>query len=285
MAELVSLLTPTNINEPAFKLLEKYILRQTWKGPIHWVVIDDSPSENVVSPFNLYSQDPFGNTTVERMDTRNIGTNTKEEYPSTTPRIVKLSSNVTQYIYKSPQAWQPGFNTQRICLSFGITRVPKETTYLFFCEYDDHFTADFVETMVYFLRKFPMVGQANSRYYSVKDRSYKHWRNFDHCSLTETAIKAELIPLAARAFSSGVLFMDLQLWNIAKSEKVKTFVFDHIGIAHGMKQVSTQRQTPGDGIGSGHRPERDFLADPLFEKLREWLGAEDAQAYMTWGRK
>lgn len=241
---LVTIVTPTDIREPAFKLLEQYIKRQTYQDKIYWIVVDDSSSP-------VASKSTF------------------------------TDKRITQEIFKSPQLWQQGYNTQRICLDEGLKHVPPETDYLFFMEYDDHFSANFLELMIHFLEKFPLVGQGNSRYYAVKDRSYKLWGNFNHCSLTETACRMELLPLVRRAVNGGTLFMDIAVWDIARSEKVPLFIFNHIGIAHGMKQLSTFR----GGIGAGHQPkEQGFTRDPMFDKLKEWIGVEDARNYQTWGR-
>jgi hypothetical protein len=74
--------------------------------------------------------------------------------------------------------------------------------------------------------------------------------------------------------------MDIAVWDIARAEKVPLFIFNHIGIACGMKQLSVYRQ----GIGAGHQPkEQGFTRDPMFDKLKEWIG-DDAKNYQTWGR-
>lgn len=39
----VTLITPTGSRPEAFALCERFIERQTYKGPIQWIVIDDSP--------------------------------------------------------------------------------------------------------------------------------------------------------------------------------------------------------------------------------------------------
>jgi len=40
----VTLLTPTGSRPKAFELCEKYMARQTYKGDIQWIVVDDSPN-------------------------------------------------------------------------------------------------------------------------------------------------------------------------------------------------------------------------------------------------
>ena len=76
--------------------------------------------------------------------------------------------------------------------------------------------------------------------------------------------------------------MDIALWQIAKAERVKSLVFDHIGIAYGMKQLGMMRS----GIGAGHHSETPgFIEDSMFEILKEWLGQEDSKPYQLWGRK
>lgn len=41
MSELVTLLTPTGMRPEAFALCEHFIRRQTYKGPLEWIVVDD----------------------------------------------------------------------------------------------------------------------------------------------------------------------------------------------------------------------------------------------------
>lgn len=44
----VTLITPTGSRPEAFKLCEKFMARQTFKGSIQWIVVDDSPKNPTV---------------------------------------------------------------------------------------------------------------------------------------------------------------------------------------------------------------------------------------------
>jgi hypothetical protein len=49
---MITLITPTGSRPQAFALCEKYMARQTYKGDIQWVIIDDSPNNPTVCTMN-----------------------------------------------------------------------------------------------------------------------------------------------------------------------------------------------------------------------------------------
>lgn len=58
MNELVTLITPTGSRQESFKLLEGYIARQTYKGPLEWIVVDDCTPRTPVSMGQKYLRGP-----------------------------------------------------------------------------------------------------------------------------------------------------------------------------------------------------------------------------------
>src|SRR5688572_31728646 len=57
---LVTLITPTGNRHQAFALAEKYVARQTYKGPLQWLVIDDFPLKPTPCTMNQeYVQGPL----------------------------------------------------------------------------------------------------------------------------------------------------------------------------------------------------------------------------------
>lgn len=235
---LVTLITPTGARPEAFSLCKYYMKRQVYKGPIQWIVIDDSRS------------------LLEGKSTE------------------KLSDNITIETYPANKPWRPGINTQRPNMDQALQYIRGE--YIFTIEDDDWYHPEYVETMMYFLKKYKAVGQANSRYYAIKDRMWREWRNFDHCSLCETAIHADILPRFEEAINSGELFIDCALWRILKDYGVERLSFNHLGLACGIKQL------PGrQGIGHGHTPAgQGFDSDPGFSMLKKWVGETDAKTYM-----
>lgn len=149
--------------------------------------------------------------------------------------------------------------------------------YVFVIEDDDCYLPNYIETMLFFLQKFDIVGQGNSRYYNLKVRSWKEWRNHDHTSLCETAIKRCKLELLDRAVNVGQTFFDMALWEIINNEKIHSnLLFNHLGLVCGMKGL------PGKiGIGGGHHQlDASWTKDPFFEKLKSWVGFEYAKVYM-----
>lgn len=237
---LVTLITPTGSRPEALALCEHYITRQTFPGEMQWIIVDDS--------------------IVAGSESQRIIQRTPKKAP------------VTIEVYPGPKYWRPGINTQRYNLDEGIKHVKGE--YVFVLEDDDFYKENYVEMQIYFLQKFDIVGQGNSHYYNVKDRSYKLWNNYHHTSLCETAFRKSKLDLLDRAINSGQLFFDVAFWQIAHNEKQNLLIYDHIGLMYGMKGL------PGRvGIGGGHVPDKSFTRDPFFNTLREWIGPEDSTIY------
>lgn len=231
----VTIITCTGARPDAFALCEKYVARQTYKGPLQWIVVDDFPR-------------------------------------------VPTKCTMGQEVYQGPKEWREGINTQHFNMDEALKHVKGD--YIFTFEDDDWYAPDYIETMLYFLQKFPIVGQSHSRYYALKDRMWHDWGNTMQCSLNETAMRtAEMLTIYEEAVNSGNLFFDIALWQKVRLLNIPFLAFQHIGLVCGMKQL------PGKGgIGSGHRRDSElaskFKPDPGFNKLKEWVGLEDAMVYI-----
>jgi len=238
MSELVTLITCTGWRPAAWALCQKFIARQTFKGPIQWVVVYDEPG-------------------IE---------------PQSSPDILKCK-NIKQEFHPSVKDWRPGINTQHFNMDEALKHVKGD--YIFVVEDDDWYAPNYLETFMYLLQRFDIVGQADSKYYNIKERSWRKWGNNKHTSLCETGLKRSKLDLLDRAVNSGDLFFDMQLWNIVHGEKHSNLIFQHIGLVVGMKGL------PGRvGIGGGHHQTDGFTRDPRFDVLKEWIGLEDTQEYV-----
>lgn len=235
---LVTLLTPTGGRPEAWALCQKYMATQTYKGPIQWIIVDDCPDK-----------------------------------PSLASAEIEKAPHIKQEFYISSMPWRPGINTQRINMIEALKHVKGD--YIFVIEDDDCYMPTFLESLLFLLQKYEIVGQCNSRYYNLKERAYKEWRNYQHTSLCETGLRRSKLDLLDRAVNSGQLFFDIALWQIVYSENHSHLIFDHIGLMCGIKGM------PGkQGIGGGHVPDKTFTRDPFFEKLKQWVGQEYAKAYI-----
>lgn len=228
---LVTLITPTGSRPEAWALCEKYMARQTYKGNIQWIVIDDG----------------------------------------TPPTKCTLG----QEYYRGPKEWRPGINTQRLNMDEALKHVKGD--FIFVVEDDDWYAPNYIESYLKLLTLYPAVGEGNSKYVNILDRSWREWNNYKHASLCQTALRKELLPRLEEAVDSGELFMDIVLWRIFFTHKLKPFLFVNQDYCIGVKGL------PGrHGIGAGHFPkEKGFQGDPGFSELRRLIGDEDVQAYIN----
>lgn len=237
MAELITVITPTGLRPQAFARCEHYMQRQTYTGDIQWIVIDDAE-------------------------------------PRTTLSIPK-NSNIHQEYYRGPVPWKPGINTQRPNMHEALQHVEKDTKAIMVWEDDDNYHPTFIDTMMFLLQRFPAVGEANNRYYAIKSRSYKEWKNVNHSSLCSTAMWGKLLPVLYEAVNSGELFMDISFWRKVYEQGHNAILLLNANLGCGIKEM------PGrHGIGAGHDPEgQGFTKDPGYDQLKAWTG-DDWKWYM-----
>lgn len=227
---LVTLITATGERPEAFELCEKYIKRQTYKGELQWIVVDD------------------GN--------------------------IPTTCTMGQQYITGPKQWRAGLNTQRLNLDEALKYV--EGDYIFIIEDDDWYSPIYIESYLNLLQYYYIVGEGNSKYINIVDRSWKEWKNYQHASLCQTAFKKEIIPHFEEAVNSGELFIDIAFWRILLTSRLKPFIFCHQNLCVGIKGM------PGrHGIGVGHFPERqEFIKDPGFSELKRLIGEEDTMEYI-----
>lgn len=235
MNPLITLVTATGGRQDAFAQCERYMARQTYQGPIQWVIVDDcEPNTNITLPFGRYEKDSW----------------------------------IRQEYYKGPKTWREGINTQRLNLDFAIKYIKGD--YIFVIEDDDFYKPNYIEAYVKLLQDFTAVGEGNAKYYNITDRSYKEWNNYRHASLCQTAFRKELIPIFEDAVNSGVLFMDCQFWLYMFQRGVRPLMIAHQDYVIGMKGLPGRF-----GIGAGHHPQdQGFKRDPDFSVLKSWVGAD-----------
>lgn len=230
---LLTLITPTGGRPEAFALCEKYMKRQTYKGKIQWIVIDDMPEK----PTKITMGQDYG-----------VG----------------------------PMLWREGINTQRPNMDIAFKRIKGDAVLII--EDDDWYHPRYIELMVSFLEKWPVVGECNSKYYNIQSRSHREMLNYRHVSLCQTGIRREAYPLLEQAIHSGELYFDIAFWAKVRTTFTPNFKFLDLNLCIGMKGL------PGKGgIGVGHVA-KDFLGDPNFAQLKKWIG-EDTQDYIALSQK
>lgn len=171
-----------------------------------------------------------------------------------------------QTVIRRRPAWEPGQITQCRNLRAAVPHVEGDVVVVI--EDDDYYAPSYLSEQVERLFWAPMVGESESMYYHIGVPGYSVNPNTRHSSLFQTAFRKELLPLFAGICEVAPRFLDLALWSKAGGR-----IFPQSLISIGMKGL------PGrQGIGIGHRKQRDWIQDPDFKTLAKWIG-EDALVY------
>lgn len=235
--EKISLITPTGGRPGPLKLCEKFVHRFTLPANtcIEWIIVTDSADKNEWLP---------------------------EE---------KSIPNVITKIVRGPDIWREGFNTQRGNMNAGVEAVTGD--YIFVIEDDDYYHPEYLADMMHLLKRWDIVGEGQSIYYNLKERSWKCQNNLRHASLCQTGLIKTHLGLLSMAVNSGELYFDLKFHALVEEHSIPRVITNYMGRCVGMKGL------PGKGgIGVGHRA-RDFTPDPNFTKLKELVG-EDYPLYL-----
>lgn len=176
--------------------------------------------------------------------------------------------SLPQATWLRPWRWDGKTNTQARNLAFGLMGATHDRVAIM--EDDDWYHPQYLEVVDRWLDDADLVGEAGSRYYNVRTRSYRLNGNDRHASLCSTAVKGAARERLLEIVKRSPKYIDIDLWR-TPGLKGRLSPFRHLSI--GIKGL------PGRaGIGIGHRE----LAqkDPTGAVLREWIG-EDAEAFYT----
>ena len=210
---MITLITPTGGRQEVFSICQHYMARQTFKGEMQWIIVND-----VEEPVQFSDE-------------------------------LLQQKHIKPELYVGPKLWRQGINTQRYNMDEAIKHVKGDV--VFVIEDDDWYAPNYIEMQLFFLSRFDIVGQANSHYYNMGERKYKEWKNYTHTSLCETALRASKLDLLDRAVNSGQLFFDVALWQIVINEKHKYLLYDHIGLVHGLKGLPGKQGIGGGHFPDG----------------------------------
>jgi hypothetical protein len=236
---MIVLLTATGGRPIQFNLCQEFMQRQTYKGDVVWIIIDDCmpvTTDNVKHPF-------------------------KEDWI-----IIKH--------YPKP-LWKAGMNTQfRNMIEGGdliLRNFNKEDIKaVFIIEDDDYYKPTYLEKMMEKLNGFDIIGETYSIYYNVFYNNYIVWGNVKHCSLFQTAFTPKVIPtlqdICRKPSHNPGYYIDVELWNRVKNK----YFFRDGNLAIGIKGL------PGrGGIGAGHDDFKEMMPDKDGSYLKSLLGEED----------
>jgi hypothetical protein len=172
---MLTLLTPTGCRPEAWALCQRWMARQTYAGPVRWVVVDDGAKPQPVT------------------FTR----------PGWTVNVVR-----------PVPAWRDGQNTQARNLRAGLACVPDDAQ-LVIVEDDDWYARDWLATVARQLQGVDIAGECYARYYNVATRVARQLRNERHASLCATAVAGLGLRALRRLAEQAHQFIDLELWRQA----------------------------------------------------------------------
>ena len=169
---MLTLLTATGCRPQAFALLERMMMRQTYAGPVRWLIVDDG----------------------------------EEAQPVTFKR-----DGWELEVLRPQPYWKAGQNTQARNLLVGLNHVDSEDR-LLVIEDDDHYAADWLQTCHDHLDRASLVGERRAKYYNVSQRVGRQLGNMGHASLCSTAMRGGAIAAFRQSCQVNPKFIDLHLW-------------------------------------------------------------------------
>lgn len=169
---MLTILTPTGARPQAWALCMRWMRRQTYGGPVRWVIVDDGPEP--------------------------------QEVP-TAPAGWQIE------VMRPRQLWRPGRNTQLSNLRLGLSAIPS-TASVAIVEDDEHYAPDFLARIAREIEAHEMVGQRLCRKYNLRTRRAKELLHPWRASLCTTAVRGGALARLRRIAGAGVVIIDGVLW-------------------------------------------------------------------------
>jgi hypothetical protein len=179
---MIVLITMTGARGKQFTYCADYMRRQTYKGAVTWLIVDDA--EPVTT--NIVASEFKENWTIEK-------------------------------IHPKPN-WTEGQNTQGRNIRAAIERVKQleNVDAIFIIEDDDWYSPNYLAEMVVRLGKYDIVGEQETIYYNVASRYWYRNPNYTHASLFQTAFTPAVIPVLESCYNEK--FIDMAFWNKVKNK-------------------------------------------------------------------
>lgn len=153
-------------------MLTRCMARQTYRGDVRWVVVDDCDPETPIAP-------PADNWTVD--------------------------------IIRPTERWRPGMNTQARNMREALSIVPSSATVLF-CEDDDWYGPNYLQVMADGLSENTIFGQSISRKWNLATRMFSERDERRHASLCCTGVRGSALSKMRSIAQRAPRLMDLELW-------------------------------------------------------------------------
>ncbi len=239
-SEGMTIITATGGRPISLALCKNYVMRQTYTGPLQWIVVDDCLPHTAL------------------------------------PDVLGRADTTLTVIYPEP-CWSPGQITLGRNLKAAIPSIlyPR----IVFMEDDDWYSPDYLDFMANEFDGIGgrgIVGEGCARYYHVPSRRYMVLNNMAHASMCQTGMTIELIPFLSLICSErNKSFLDIQLWQDARMNRFNTKIRNSSDHCIGIKGLYGRA-----GIGRGHCPNRGtWIEDNDWDVLTSWIGRDDVEAY------
>ena len=236
----VTLITPTGDRHAAFKQAEHYFSKQTWDGPVQWIVVDDGATPTPTS--NLSAQ-----------------------------QYIKVPS--ADQLGCCPGDRKAESLTGNVLTALEHVQFDK----IIIWEDDDYYSPDYISQQVLRLNRFELVGEGCAHYYNVYERMYRVNRNTKHASFCQTALRASAIhALYTSCLKRTSAFIDGRLWTKALNK----FVFQDTRHVIGIKGMPGRTGVGmGHRPKKGAKVRAGFKDDKLLAVLKQWLPTEYVDFY------
>lgn len=176
---MLTILTATGARPEAWNICQRLMERQTYQGPVHWIIVDDGEVQQTID-FD------------------------RKGWVISMIRPVPL--------------WKKGDNTQSRNLKEGLRHVMPEDK-LVIIEDDDSYHPQWLERVDQWLDRHDLVGESHARYYNIRTRRARQLRNDKHASLCCTAMKGKALEAFGKELKPNVQFIDVNLWKNFQGSK------------------------------------------------------------------
>ena len=183
----LTIITPTGERPEAFALCKRQMRRQTFKGPVYWIIVDDGKKRSDVS----FSKRGWKVKTI-----------------------------------RAKPYWQPGQNTQARNLLAGLDEAERHAKRsrtrlrLTVWEDDDWYSPEWLAKIDQELEKAELVGEGLAHYYNVTSRRHNPLRNYKHSSLRCSAMRDGAIESFREVLGTFSMYYDFKMWKLHENKHV-----------------------------------------------------------------
>ena len=239
-ADGITIITPTGDRPEAFRLLERWVARQTYRGPIQWIVVDDGAVET--QPETIVGG-PITQHYIRR------------PWQADEHQVVTLSRNIAAAL--------PHIEHRKIVIM----------------EDDDFYGSHYLAVMNDALDQADLVGEQFPKYFHVKYKATcfikDDWHN-KRVSLCRTGLTHRALPSLKAAVASDDYRVDRRLWDYWTGSKVRFPATEDSGLHVGIKGMpgrrgpthnKLNRYKPDPSLAKLKRWLRDGIAFEAYRKI------------------